>query len=589
MTNRFLDHLYSLNSSPAAPLHDARTRQAMPAQGACKSDAAPLTEPAAPGPATRLRLDAVAQSERLRRAGVPQIEADARVAANFGVAAVSVRRWRLACKGLPPEARVPVLTDRPGRGRCGPLTEGQMRDCVEALIYEHGPHLTASHVVRVLKARYGKPPSLRAVQRWLKAWRANNDHDLCAVTDPDGYRNTRQPAFGSRSEGVVAPNALWELDSTPADVMCTDGRHVIVGAIDVWPRRARVLVVPVSRATALCALMRRCLLDWGVPEMAKTDGGSDYVSIHFRRVLADIGIIHDICPPYTPEAKPHIERFFGTMTRDLFAYLPGFTGHDVMDRKRIEARKALAQRRGETERETFNIALSAAELQQKCDTWLEAIYDRRTHTQTGQSPFVRICGWTAPLRQITDPRALDPLLAEPASQGGRRKVQKSGLHVGRGLYRAAELGGHMGEWVNVRLDPADAGLIYVFDEGGVFLCIAEDELRLGQDRERVAAAAKAKARKRRKEARERARNLKATHNPQGAMADVLNAAAAEADNVIGLPHRGTPHESPGLTEAARAADASETHKVAQTAPAGATGTGSAFMDALHKLHLKRKD
>ena len=387
----------TLKTDTAAPLHGPCMSGAMPLQKAGNTpDETPVSA------LVRMRLDAVARSERLTRAGVGQTKADAQAAAAAGVAAVSVTRWRLACRGLAPEARIAVLADRPGRGRCGPLTDSQMRDCVEALIYDHGPHLTATHVVRVLAARYGKAPGLRAVQRWLKAWRAKNARALSAVTDPDGHKNKYLPAFGSRSEGVDAPNALWELDSTPADVMCADGRHAIVGVIDIWPRRAKVLVVPVSRATALCALMRRCLIDWGVPERAKTDGGADYVSRHFTRVLADLGITHDICPPYTPEAKPHIERFFGTMTRDLFAYLPGFVGHDVADRKRIEARRSMAARRGQGERETFNVSLSAAELQQKCDLWCDAIYDRRAQTGLGgQSPWERRRSSSAPLRRIT--------------------------------------------------------------------------------------------------------------------------------------------------------------------------------------------
>ncbi|WP_420012975.1 integrase catalytic domain-containing protein [Tateyamaria sp.] len=184
--------------------------------------------------------------------------------------------------------------------------------------------------------RYPEPPGLRAVQRWLKAWRADssNARALSAVSDPDGHRSRRAPALGNRAVGVDAPNALWELDSTPADVMCLDGRHQIVGAIDVWSRRVKLLVVPVSRTTAICALLRRCLIDWGVPSLVRTDEGRDYTSAHLARVLADLGVTHDVCPPYTPDAKPYIERMLGTLTRDLFAFLPGFTGHNVADRKK---------------------------------------------------------------------------------------------------------------------------------------------------------------------------------------------------------------------------------------------------------------
>ena len=572
----------TLKTDTAAPLHGPCMSGAMPLQKAGNTpDETPVSA------LVRMRLDAVARSERLTRAGVGQTKADAQAAAAAGVAAVSVTRWRLACRGLAPEARIAVLADRPGRGRCGPLTDSQMRDCVEALIYDHGPHLTATHVVRVLAARYGKAPGLRAVQRWLKAWRAKNARALSAVTDPDGHKNKYLPAFGSRSEGVDAPNALWELDSTPADVMCADGRHAIVGVIDIWPRRAKVLVVPVSRATALCALMRRCLIDWGVPERAKTDGGADYVSRHFTRVLADLGITHDICPPYTPEAKPHIERFFGTMTRDLFAYLPGFVGHDVADRKRIEARRSMAARRGQGERETFNVSLTAAELQQKCDLWCDAIYDRRAQTGLGgQSPWERRRSSNAPLRRITDERALDPLLAEPATHGGMRTVAKTRLSVDGGRYTAADLGHHIGARVGVRLDPCDAGRVYVFNADGSFLCMAEDELLLGRDRAEVAAKTKAAARHQKRETRERARQLKRDHKPERAMDDVLAAAAETARNVVALPRKGRGHEAPGLAAATEAASAARKGQARHEGPARATGTqGGTFMDALQKIHL----
>ncbi len=414
-------------SSNAAPLQGPRTAVARPVQPAAPIAAASDAALAR----ARSRLDAVARAERLVATGTPQADADTQVAQAEGVSPHTLRRWRLACRGLSSEARLAALIDRPGRGRCGPLTGGEMRDCVEALVYEHGPHLTAPHVKRVLEARYGEAPSRRALQRWLQAWRADpaNARALSAVSDPDGHRSRRGPALGNREAGVDAPNALWELDSTPADVLCTDGRHVIVGAIDVWSRRTKVLVVPVSRAVAICALLRRCLIDWGVAGTVRTDEGKDYTSKHLTRVLADLGIVHDVCPPYTPEAKPFIERFFGTLTRDLFAHLPGFTGHSVADRKKIEAKKSFAQRRGRDERETFDIQLTGAELQRKCDQWCDAVYGRREHGTTGESPFARMAGWTSPLRQIADPRLLDALLAEPAVEGGRRTIGKNGITI----------------------------------------------------------------------------------------------------------------------------------------------------------------
>ena len=95
--------------------------------------------------------------------------------------AKSWARARARLDALTLAERLAALIDRPGRGRRDRLTGTEMADCVEALIYEHAPHLTASHVVRVLAARHGKAPSLRAVQRWLKKWREDpTNAALCA-------------------------------------------------------------------------------------------------------------------------------------------------------------------------------------------------------------------------------------------------------------------------------------------------------------------------------------------------------------------------------------------------------------------------
>ena len=250
------------------------------------------------------------------------------------------------------------------------------------MLYQFGEHLTARHAHRTLVARFGRAPALPTVRRFLTRYRREHARDLSAVANPDRHRSHRRPAGGDAAAHVERLNQLWELDSTPADVICADGRrHAIVAALDVWPRRARVLVVPTSRATAIAALLRRCILEWGVPETVRTDEGRDYTSRHLLGVLADLEIAHDPCPPYSPERKPFVERFLGTMARDLFAFLPGFIGHDVAQAQALRARKSFADRRGEDAAETFGCSLSAEALQARCDTWCDAVYGREPHAR----------------------------------------------------------------------------------------------------------------------------------------------------------------------------------------------------------------
>ena len=540
----------------------------------------------------RARLDAVIRSDRLHAAGVSRAQADAVAATEAGVSVAVVASWRRRVPGLSEGGRVAALLDGTRTGRPSAI-DGTLawRSTLEALAFHHGPHLTAAHARRTLIARHGQAPSLRAVRRWLAQWRNDNARDLSAVTNPDRHRSHRGPAGGDAGAAVDRLNRLWELDSTICDVICADGRrHALCAAIDVWSRRARVLIVPTSRAAAIAALLRRCLLDWGVPEVVRTDEGADYTSRHVLGVLADLEIAHDPCPPYTPEAKPFVERFIGTIGRDLFAFLPGFAGHDVAQAQALRARKSFARRRGETPAVTLRASLCAEELQARCDSWCEAVYGRRPHAGLdGATPFGRACSWSGPIRRVHDERALDALLAEPAGKG-TRVVGKDGIRLANIDYIAPEIGSLIKQRVRVRRDPADPSRIHVYRADGGFVCVAEDPARTGADRAAIAARMKATANAANRTARKRARDLARREHPETAMDEVLAHAAAKASKVAALPRPGTAHETPALAEAARAADAA--HGAARNAtpakPGARTGR-SRFMAALIAAQRQREN
>ena len=465
---------------------------------------------------------------------------------------------------------------------CGGRVSGidadfDFHDTAAALLFERPRHITAKQIRRVLAARFPdrETPSIAAIQRWARRFRRDHRLALDAVADPDGHRSRNMPAFGSEVEGIAGLNALWELDSTPADVICADGgRYAVVAAIDVWSRRAKGLVAPTSRATAIAALIRRCLLDWGVPEWVRTDEGSDYTSRHVRRVFLDLGIGHQVLPPYSPDKKPFIERFIGTLSRDLFSQLPGFAGHSVADREKIRGRKSFAARRGEDIRAAFGCGLTPEQLQARIDSWCETLYGREPHAGlAGLSPFEQAASWAGERRRV-DERALDALLAEPVAGGGGRVVNKDGLSVEGGVYIAAELGLHMREKVQVRRDPADYGRVFVFDADGAFVCIAEDPLRTGIDRQEVARQAKKLRAEADREARKWARGLAKARQPVAAIDDVLAAAAERAGHVVAFPAPAGEHRSDGLAAAAAAAGAA--------APRGA----ASHIDVLKKFYLE---
>ena len=220
----------------------------------------------------------------------------------------------------------------------------EIKEFILGLIY-HRPDINCKLIMRSLRVKFDRTtlPSYRTIQNWVSKWKHENQSTLLAIKNPDAWRNKFQAAAGSQSEKIVRLNQRWEFDSTPTDIMLDDGsRHNIVGVIDVYSRRLKLLVSNSSNSKAVTSITRTCLLEWGVPEEVKTDNGADYASKHMRRVFDSLEIKQIFCKPFTPEGKPHIERVFKTFSHDVLEMLPGYIGHNISDRKNIEARKSFA-------------------------------------------------------------------------------------------------------------------------------------------------------------------------------------------------------------------------------------------------------
>ena len=435
-------------------------------------------------------------------------------------------------------------------------------------------------VMRELAKRFAteRIPSRRTIKRWMKRWREENWKLLAFLTDPDGYRRRFTPAIGRADADVVRLNQRWEADSTSADVQCTDGAMQLIVVQDIYSRRARVLVTPTSRTTAILALVRRCLLDpdWGVPETLVTDNGGEYKSKHITRVLSDIEIDHDLCLPYDPNGKPHVERFIGTISRDLFRYLPGFKGHSIAENQQIRARAALSERRGKGLKWIFNVELSSAELQAACDRWIEEEYETREHDGLKErvklglldgsvqcTPSAVADAWPYPRRVISNERALDILLAPPAGKG-TGTVTSKGIRADKGTYWHPALNDYLREDVEILQDATDYGVLYVRELGGKFICWAADSNREGFDRKVMAAKNKAAQREIRRDMRAKEKQLIRDIRPELLNDEILTADENPHYNVAKFPRRAAEHNTPASREAGRAAStaAEESSEVA---------------------------
>jgi putative transposase len=503
------------------------------------------------------RMAAVSIFSRLYERG--EIEAPAFVRETVrNLSARSLMRWLAARReGELSRLAVDRGAARRGKGVLDLAEDGRLKVKVLALVVRQ-PHLTAEHIRDFLVDLYGETvshrgrqvamPTTRAIQMALKAWRDEHQLELTALTDPDAFKS-RFRASGSRAHLVTRLNELWEIDASPADVLTKDGRFAIYVCIDVFSRRLTIFVTKTARAEAVALLTRKAISAWGVPNRIKTDNGSDFTARATRRLFASLSIEVETAHAFSPEEKGVVERAIGTVQRGLMATLPGFIGHSVADRKVIEARRAFAARLGQSDDKAFCVDLNAEELQGYCDRWADAQYATRPHGGLGgATPYQVAAAWPHPVRRIEDQAALSLLCAPIAGSDGFRTVGKQGIRIDHTHYVCPSL--LVGERVFVRLDPADMGRVFVFDEDGeTFRGMAVAPELAGIDRAGLIAETRAVQRRFIEEGTAELRKEARSIKPRD-VADARDRQAAKrAGKLVEFPRRADAHSTPALEAA----------------------------------------
>ena len=488
----------------------------------------------------------------------------------IGLSACTLRNWAevLANKGI--SGLAGKYGCRKGTGIID--TNEAVKNYILGAIYET-PHVSCKNIMRGLRARFKESPdslpSYRTLQDWVKTWKEDNEQLLTAVKNPDAWRSKYKSAAGSASESIVRLNQEWQFDGTPSDLLLADGKRCnIVGIIDVYSRRLSLSVCDRASAYAVGCATRKAILKWGVPETVRTDNGKDYVADYIKRVFAALNIEQIICPPFSPQKKPHIERAFRTFSHSLLEQLDGFIGHNVAERKDIEARRSFSQRLFSKD-ETIELRLTTQELQEFCDRWCEDIYEREEHGGLSITPEEKAASYTGTVRRIADERCLDVLLAKPAGKDGIRVVSKKGISYEGSYYNAPELGGYEGQQIRVLLDEQDYGELYAFDLDGKFICKAVSFENKGVSLEEVAAARSAVQKRTLKIKKDALRRIAKETNLKGneMVNEVLMQAAEKAGKLTRLPSETVAYQTEQMAEAVKAALSKEPPKPSELSAA----------------------
>ena len=484
------------------------------------------------------------------------------------LASLSVRtlaRWRGAAREDTTRLAYDPATARKGTGLLDVANDGEVRNFILGLIMLNPKHFTAREIRTQCRDQFGdeiadqhgelKPmPPPRTFRHFVATLKAEQEVAIVKASNPDDYRNRFAFTGTNAFAWVHEPNQLWQIDASPIDVLCVDGRHSLYMCIDLATRRIVITTSKTPRAAAVGLMTRKAILKWGVARIIKTDNGSDFVAVETCRLFDALGIDVQRSQKYTPQEKGHVERVIGTFQRAVGPLMPGFIGHSVADRKAIEGRRSFAQRLGCDDADAFAVELTAAQLQGYIDRWIDADYQNSEHGGLGgRTPNQVADASTTAIRRVDD-RALDVLLMTVKP----RVMKKKGFEVDKRYYRCPEVMPR--ERCLLRMDPLDAGRAYVFSEDGdVYLGEAICYELAGIDPVEAVKADRARREQKLREtidpARRAVKHLTGTALIEAHLRVVERdaaALAAERSNVIRLPRREETHTTPQIAAAAEA-------------------------------------
>jgi transposase InsO family protein len=183
--------------------------------------------------------------------------------------------------------------------------------------------------------------------------------------------------------------------------------------------------------------LKRAILRYGRPLAVYVDQAKIYKSKHFDTICASLGIQRILGTPYYPEGRGKIERFFQFVRSDFLPELPNSSVTTLL------------------------------QLNQSLLAWLEVVYHRKLHSETGQAPLERFRRDDTPTTRPVDPTDLKQAFLHRA----QRKVTKTATFSFQGnRYRVAAY--LRGQKIQLRFDPFDLTQIEVWFQN-TFLQLAK--------------------------------------------------------------------------------------------------------------------
>ncbi|MCA1565866.1 MAG: Mu transposase C-terminal domain-containing protein [Acidobacteria bacterium] len=263
-------------------------------------------------------------------------------------------------------------------------------------------------------------------------------------------------------------NQRWQIDHSRLDIWVRvwDGEKWVPSQVwlslvlDAHTRAIPgfVLSTKYPDAWTVALLMRHAILpkenlEWkvrGIPEVVQPDNGRDFRSHAVEVSFAYLKIRLEFDPPYYPNMKGKIERFFLTLDRGCLRVLPGHM--DATGRSETSAMYHILT------------LLTRQQLNREIEKYIVDEYHQRTHSETGRKPAEY---WEQAVR-LRMPESVDALNRMLLKFEETRKVNNVGVSFmykeRGGDYWAPALVELLGSDVQIRFNPEDLQSILLYDK-----------------------------------------------------------------------------------------------------------------------------
>lgn len=312
------------------------------------------------------------------------------------------------------------------------------QDTYDALVHEITLYNQVSHISI-------NTPSRATVYRML------NNLDDYAVRSARYGRKNADYYYRATGKGIPTSYILErvEIDHTPLDVMVIDkesglaeGRPYLTCLFDVKSRMPlgieigfeppsdlavmkalKQAIWPKDHLNTLYTTIKNKWPAYGIPTTLVCDNGLEFHSKQLHRICAELNIELFFCPKQQPHYKGCIERFFGSLNRQVCHRLKGTTFSNIKERGDYKS---------------ANLAcVTLDELKELIYQWLIDVYCQSYHKFLQTSPFVE---WQGGLKQIEPSlpesrQALDLIL----SHEYRRTITHQGIQFVNLFYNSEEL------------------------------------------------------------------------------------------------------------------------------------------------------